>query len=99
MYLTGWRPGGKAEYRLDVRAAGQYEAALEWQGEPPGGLTFAVGTPAGHRRLRVEPGGQETPARLELPAGPTVLSVELEDAGDPDAAAHARMSAIVLRRR
>ena len=97
--VAGWRAGGKAHYQLDVHTAGEYEATVEFIGKAPWDVAFTVGTPAGRGRLRIDPEGQETPARITLPAGPVVLTVELEHAGDADRTAQARMSAVVLRRR
>jgi hypothetical protein len=99
MYVTGWRAGGRAEYQLDVHDAGEYEVTAEFMGKVPQDVGFTVGTPVGRGRLRIDPEGAETPARLTLSEGPVVLTVELEEAGDATRAARARMSAIVLRRR
>jgi arylsulfatase A-like enzyme len=99
MYVTGWRVGGRAGYRLDVHTAGEYEATAEFVGKAPPPVGFTVGTPAGRGRLRIDSDGGETPALLTLPTGPVELTVELEEAGDAAQTAQARMSAIVLRRR
>ena len=99
MYVTGWRVGGRAGYRLDVRTAGEYEATVEFFGEAPRNVGFTVGTPAGRGRVRIDPEGEETPARFTLPAGPVELTVALDEVGDAARAAQARMSAIVLHRR
>ena len=85
--------------RHHLRTGTTYEATAEFMGNAPADVGFTVGTPAGHGRLRIDPAGAETPARLTLPAGPAVLTVELEHAGDADRAVQARMSAIILRRR
>jgi hypothetical protein len=84
---------------LDVLTAGTYEGTAEFMGNAPTDVGFTVGTPVGHGRLRIDPGGAQTPARLTLPTGPVVLTAELDHAGDADRVARARMSAIVLRRR
>jgi hypothetical protein len=99
MYVTGWGVGGKADYGLDVRTAGEYEVTIVFLGDAPRDVGFTVGTPNGRDRLHIDPEGLETPARLTLPAGPAVLTVELESPGEADATARARMSTIVLRRR
>jgi arylsulfatase A-like enzyme len=99
LYVTGWRVGGTADYRIDVHTRGEYEVTLEFQGEAPRGVTFLVGTTSGRRPLRVSAEGRETPARVALPTGPNVLTVELEDAGDAGRTARARLGTVVLHRR
>jgi arylsulfatase A-like enzyme len=96
--LTGWGGGGRAEFRLDVRTPGEYEVTAEFLGREPRSALFLMTVPGGGGRLEIGPDGRQTPARVVLPSGPVVLSMTLERAGDADALAQARVSALVLRR-
>jgi hypothetical protein len=97
-YLTGWDTEREwADYAVDVRTPAAYDVTLAFQGAPPRDATFTVSTTFGAGRLEIDAEGQQKPARLALPPGPTVLRLELTRAGQPETLADARMIRLLLR--